>query len=295
MVGDRGRFLPVAAGDPLTFDLVVATVDRTHEPARLLASLERQTHRSFRVLLVDQNEDDRLGPVLACHPGLDLVRLRSPRGLSRARNAALSCLSGDLVAFPDDDCVYPDDLLAQVAGRFSARPDLHGLTGRTRGRRGDSSPSWARGAGLLDAGTVWNRAAAGALFLRRQAVEEVGLFDEALGLGSGQAWSSAEEIDYLIRAVRAGFRIEYDPALTVIHEQRRRSPAALRQVGYRDGASVGYLLRKHRYPARTVARMLVRPTAGALLALARGDAATAGFHAATLLGRATGYLRAGPY
>ncbi len=35
--------------------------------------------------------------------------------------------------------------------------------------------------------------------------------------------------------------------------------ATTREIGFRDGASVGYLLRKHRYPRRVVARMLVRP------------------------------------
>ena len=38
-----------------SFDLVVATVDRVEELDRLLASLDRQTHRRFRTLLVDQN------------------------------------------------------------------------------------------------------------------------------------------------------------------------------------------------------------------------------------------------
>ncbi|MFO7571189.1 MAG: glycosyltransferase, partial [Gaiellaceae bacterium] len=72
-----------------SFDLVVATVDRADSLARLLDSLERQTHRSFRLLVVVLVDDDRIAPVLESHAALDLVRLRSPRGLSRARNAAL--------------------------------------------------------------------------------------------------------------------------------------------------------------------------------------------------------------
>jgi len=281
------------AGSPLpSFDLVLATVERTAEPAAFLASLERQTHRRFRVLVVDQNGDDRLGPVLAEHPGLDLLRLRAPRGLSRARNAALSQLQADLVAFPDDDCAYTEGLLERVARRFAAAPGLHGLTGRTTGPAGETSPNWAAEAGPVSRDTIWHRAASGATFLRRAVVERVGQFDEGLGLGSGKPWSSAEEIDYLIRAVRAGFRIEYDPELTVLHPDKPRSAETLRALGYRDGASVGYLLRKHRYPPRTLARMLVRPLGGTLLALARGDLAGAGFHAATLRGRVGGYLGA---
>jgi len=55
-------------------------------------------------------------------------------------------------------------------------------------------------------------------------------------------------------------------------------------VGARDGASLGYILRKHRYPRRTVLRMLVRPAGGVVL-----DPRHAGFHLATLRGRLRGY------
>ena len=108
----------------LRFDLVVATVDRTDDLRALLASLAAQTHDGFRLVVVDQNDDDRVSRLLAEHPGLDALHMRSPRGLSRARNATLPHLTGDLVAFPDDDCLYPPDLLDRVARRFAADPGL---------------------------------------------------------------------------------------------------------------------------------------------------------------------------
>jgi hypothetical protein len=122
--------------------------------------------------------------------------------------------------------------------------------------------------------------------------EGVGRFDEQLGLGSGAPWSSGEEIDYLVRALDSGARIEYDPTLVVRHENKAFSPTALRDVGARDGASIGYILRKHRYPPRLLARMLVRPVGGAALALARRDLAQAQFHLSTLRGRFAGYRAA---
>ena len=78
------------------FDLVVATVDRVAELEQLLQSLERQSHQGFRVLVVDQNDDDRLGPLVERPWTYEVTRLRSAeRGLSRARNAALGLLSAD--------------------------------------------------------------------------------------------------------------------------------------------------------------------------------------------------------
>jgi GT2 family glycosyltransferase len=250
----------------MTFDLVVATVDRVEELDRLFTSLDEQTHPQLRVLLADQNDDDRLSRIVAAHPSLCVERFPAPRGLSRARNAAIARLQADAVAFPDDDCVYPPDLLERVARRLA---DLDGVTGR--------EPWWPTGAAVLTRENLWNRAISFAIFLRRAVIEQVGKFDEALGLPS----ASGEETDYLIRALDAGAKIEYDPTLVVEHP---RKDADLSAVGARDGASLGYILRKHRYPRRTVAQMLVRPAGGVVL-----DPRRAGFHLATLRGRLRGY------
>jgi glycosyltransferase involved in cell wall biosynthesis len=261
----------------MTFDLVVATLDRVEELGRLLDSLDRQTHKDFRVLVVDQNGDDRLVAILSAHPSLELERLRAPTGLSRARNAALPHLNADIVAFPDDDCTFPDNLLARVAERLGTDRNLDGLTGRAPG-----SASWKHDAATLTRENLWNRAISFTIFLRRAVIEGVGAFDEALGLPS----SSGEETDYLIRALDAGARIDYDPTLVVMHPEKAVDPTA---VGARDGASIGYILRKHRYPPLTVARMLARPAGGALLALLCNDRARARFHVSTLRGRLVGY------
>ena len=257
----------------MTFDLVVATVGRDLELGHLLASLDAQTHRDFRILLVDQNDDDRLDAVLAQHAELRIERLRSAPGLSRARNAALPRLAADVVAFPDDDCIYTPDLLERVASRFATEASLDGLTGR--------EPTWTTGGAALTRANLWKRAISFTIFLRRGIVDRVGEFDESLGLPS----SSGEEFDYLIRALDAGARIEYDPSLVVAHEQKPDADA----YGAREGASLGYLLRKHGYPLRTVTRMLVRPVGGVAVALARGDRRRARFQLDTLRGRINGY------
>jgi glycosyltransferase involved in cell wall biosynthesis len=267
-----------------SFDLVVATVDRSEELGVLLGSLERQGYGDFRVLVVDQNEDDRVDGMLDGRP-FEVVRLTAGRGLSHARNAAMDRLHADVVAFPDDDCAYPEGLLAEVARRLAEEPSLDGLTGRAIDAEGRSSPSWENDRTLLTRDNLWNRAISYTIFLRREVVERVGAFDERLGLPA----SSGEEIDYLIRAVDGGARIEYDPELVVRHERETR-PAG--SVGARDGNSIGYVLRKHGYPAHTVARMLVRPAGGVLAAVAKRDRERARFHLGTLRGRLRGYRHA---
>jgi len=149
---------------------VVATVDRTEELERLLQSLERQTHPGFRILLVDQNDDDRLSPILARHLALNVERLETKRGLSRARNAALPLIDAELVAFPDDDCVYPSDLLERVAARFTADPSLGGITGRPIDEHGGSSRTWPLEAADITRHNLWHRSISFTIFLRAAAV-----------------------------------------------------------------------------------------------------------------------------
>jgi glycosyltransferase involved in cell wall biosynthesis len=236
-------------------------------------------------LLVDQNDDDRLAEVVAAHHALPIQRLRSEQGLSRARNVALREIRADLVAFPDDDCVYAPDLLERVAHRFAAEPELDGLTGRAVDGGGHSSPSWAVQPARLTRDNLWNRAISFTTFLRSAIVRRVGDFDEQLGLGSGTPWSSGEETEYLVRAVTDGARIDYDPALIVAHDEKPASDS----LGAREGGSLGYILHKHDYPKLTVTRMLIRPAGGAIVALAQRDRKRARFQLDTFLGRLRGY------
>ena len=260
-----------------SFDLVVATLGRERELERFLRSVERQDYERARVILVDQNEDERVGRAIA-RSDVDVLVLRSERGLSRARNVGLAAVEADVVGFPDDDCELPPGLLRRVAQRLGA---LDGISGRTADTSDRSGGRWAAEPGLIDREGVWHRVNSAALFLRAPLIREVGGFDERLGLPR----SSGEEIDYVLRALAAGARILYDPTLVVRHEQ----PEQLAGIGRRDGASIGYLLRKHRFPPRTLARMLVRPAGGVAVSLARLDVERARFHAATLAGRVAGY------
>ena len=68
------------------FALILATVGRTVELNRLFDTLAAQSYRDFEVIVVDQNRDDRLLPILhrARYLGLVLRHLRhSPPNLDQ--------------------------------------------------------------------------------------------------------------------------------------------------------------------------------------------------------------------
>ena len=271
----------------LTFSLILATVDRTREVERLLDSLAAQTYRPLEVLVVDQNPDDRLGPVLQrFREAVVLRHLRAPRGLSRARNVGLRHAEGQVLAFPDDDCWYPPDLLERIAGILQAHPHWDGVTGRAVDPEGrPSSSRWDRRAGPVTRMNVWGRAISITLFLRRRVVVRVGEFDETLGTGSPGPWGSGEETDYLLRALQHGFSIYYLPNISVYHASPRRD--AKQALAY--GMGMGRLLRVYRYPLWFVTYQLARPFSGAILAAAKGDCSRFRYHLAVARGRALGW------
>lgn len=273
--------------------MVLATLRRTDELQYLLASLHAQTYRGFELIVVDQNPDDRLVPVLA--PYVDefpITRLRTEsRGLSRARNLGLKHISGDIVAFPDDDCRYPPGLLAAVAQFFVNHPKRDGLTGRPTDA--DGSPVMGRfdtKPGLLDRINVWRRGIEFAIFLRRECTQET-WFDEDLGVGAGTAWGAGEGTDYLLRLLDGGASLYYDPDLAVVHPSHvpPYSDRAARRA-YAYGCGMGRVLQKHRLPLWFKIKWLIRPLGGAVLSLAGLNLGKAKFRWNTYRGRLRGLL-----
>src|ERR1700742_2152768 len=117
----------------MKFSLIMATKGRGEEIGRFLLSLIRQDYSNFELIVVDQNEDNRLEVILKnSNLSSSIVHLKSAPGLSRARNAGLAFATGDIIAFPDDDCWYPNGLLKRVVSVFASHPSVEGLTGRWR-------------------------------------------------------------------------------------------------------------------------------------------------------------------
>jgi glycosyltransferase involved in cell wall biosynthesis len=92
----------------MKISLLLATLGRSFELERFMTSLDNQTYRNFELIVIDQNTDARLDPILRKYRGrFSFVHVRSDKpGLSRSRNEGMKHLSQDtdLLAFPDDDC-----------------------------------------------------------------------------------------------------------------------------------------------------------------------------------------------
>lgn len=258
---------------------------------RLLDSLDSQTYRNFELIAVDQNPDARITPILERYETkFPITHVYSNLGVSRARNVGLRHVTGTVIGFPDDDCWYSEWLLERIAGIFRTKNTVDGVTGRVADEDGDFDARFDGSDGYVTLSNSWQRTAGACFFLRNYAVEAVGGFDESLGPNSGTIWGGAEDIDYTVRVIKAGFKIYYDPGLVVFHPNPLRNGyGKMFGRAYAYGVGIGRVWRKHDYPARIVAYYLLRPLGGTLLSLATGRLDKARYHWSSLRGRLRGW------
>lgn len=236
---------------PIRCSVVVCTHRRREDLDRLLATLVQLDPAPLEILVVDNDpgEEDCRAAVLAA--GCRYLR-ENRRGLDNARNAGIAAVTGDVVAFVDDDCVAPPDWLAHLPLEF-ADPNVAALTGPAfphlldtpSRRRMERQASLARG--LRRVAFDWTTfpvAGAGAIGVganmafRRRALTALGPQPFPPELDAGTATESGGDTYVIARLLARGHRVVYDPNTFVYHRHRADAEALHRAFfGYGVGLS----------------------------------------------------------
>jgi glycosyltransferase involved in cell wall biosynthesis len=287
--------LIMADTSQVALDLVITTVGRTAQLERLLRSVAEQSYRKVRVIVVDQNEDDRLKPVLAPFmSALEIHHLRAVPGATRARNLGLAEVSSDLVAFPDDDCWYPDDALDRVVNAFQEHPEWDALSGTSCDESGRPTQlRWDRAAGVITRSNVFRRAITFTVFMRRSLIESLGEWDETFGPRPGPDGTfggASDESEYLLRALAQGFTIGYEPSIRIVHADFTPSVRDRSSMGkaYSYGLDHSRLLRQYGFSRWYATWRSAQLIAASVVFLVRGEPGKARFYAAMARGRLAG-------
>lgn len=276
--------------------LIVATVGRTDDLERLFKSVVNQTEHDLELLVIDQNQDDRVCPFVevAALAGLTVLHLRQPvPNLSKARNLGLRHARGEIVAFPDDDCWYESDSLAAALACFDRNPSTGALVA-----------DWVEqsaGLGIEPDGQcldlqAWRAFRGGhassiTLFFRREVLQRLNGFDERLGVG--QWYGAAEEVDLVSRALAADVEIRRCHAVRVHHrfapvqEQPNETLENWSKMR-RRARGTGALYAKHRLTAWVIVRGFMAPV---LIPLLKADVGRTLCGIFVSLGRIEGMIR----
>ena len=225
----------------LRFSLVVATLGRTNELSTLLTSIRDQQREDVEVILIDQNDDDRVEQLLsriALRMNVSIVKFPE-KNVSAARNCGLDLARGEIVAFPDDDCHYAANLLDNVDHWFQVNSDYGVLAvGAVDDEGLPSGNRWLQSSCDI---TSWNSLRTtfcSSLFISTIERSREVRFDPALNRG--------EETDFILRLLSTGIRGRYDRSMTIVHPRRDMTSGTVsieRAISY--GAGMGRLVRRH--------------------------------------------------
>ena len=238
----------------MKISIIVCTRDRCTRLKALLSSLA-DAHGAgpmdLDLIVVDDGSRDATAVAVkqfASIAEFPVRLLQQPgRGLAAARNRGLREAYGDLLIFLDDDCLVSRTYFRDVVARFEADDEPVLRVGRVE--LGDPLDAPVTIKTTPDVERLGARGDPGGFILgcnmtMTHAVAcKVGLFDERFGAGG--LLRSAEDTDYMLRALLAGITVEYVPDMTVYHHHGRRSLEAVSGVHRNYGIGNGALAMKH--------------------------------------------------
>lgn len=278
------------------FSLVVATLGRAGEMEPLLNSLVLQAGVDFEVIIVDQNKDDRLEPLIKAYGDrLDIKHLRTPLpGVCRARNLGAGQATGDWLMFPDDDCWYPQDFFSTL-GRIMEGVAADFYCGRATDLEGRNiMGTFADAPARVTRANIWVTLIEWLVVIRRSSFAAAGGFDEGIGPGSGTIWGAYEIQDLILKCLARGAEGHYSPELIGHHPEDRNDQTTPENIAkmYRYSAGLGYVMRGHGFSMLAFLPRLLRPLAGMLVYRLSGRGGMARRSGQILRGRIDGWRSA---
>ncbi len=234
--------------------VVVASRNRPEMAARCLRSVRAALTAGDELVLVDSASADPLAyQAIATSYGAAHLRIEQP-GVNRARNAGWRSTTADLVLFTDDD-VEVEPGWADAFAEAAPADLLTGWVGTPEGQVGTVATTSGTRDLVFDAHSHQIPGHGASVAVRRSALERVGGWDEAMGVGG--RFRAAPEHDLFDRVLGSGGTGRYVLTARAVHHQWRTDrQLALLHARYAlgAGARMAKLRRTDRRRLRSVVR-----------------------------------------
>jgi N-acetylglucosaminyl-diphospho-decaprenol L-rhamnosyltransferase len=246
---------------------VIVTYNSEREIVECLRSLLRELEDvPHDVVVVDNHSTDRTAEVVREQfPGITLMVNHWNAGFPAANNQAIARSTGDHVLLLNPDTVVCAGSIRSLMNALSADRDL-GICGPqlvdAAGERAPNIrlPTLSRvAAHVLFGASRWYRprsddagalVSGAALLVKREVIDNIGLLDEQM------FWR--EDVDYCLRALKAGYVIRIVPEATIVHLGGRSAASNLELAIERPlSSSILFFMKHHgRVQALVVAGLL---------------------------------------
>jgi glycosyltransferase involved in cell wall biosynthesis len=285
----------------MKISLILATRGRDKEVEAFMQSLLSQTYRDFELIIIDQNRDGKIDDLVQRHKYLfDIKHVKVDfTGNARARDYGIALIEGRIVAFPDDDCAYENNVLQQVVSEFSRRKDLAILVA---GSYEFSSSAFSVGVNSRKPQYFSRFRMLGVEFTQFFELSRLNRFqfhfDHEFGIGS--KYSGAEGFELLYRLLRSGCRAFYNPNIRIYHANKDHYKlGSARMLMYSTG--IGAYIRKFANQRDAFIiyyifrKMMIAPLLKILLALLCFNPKRIAYSYYNLVGIWRGFLEYGRY
>jgi len=241
---------------PLVSVIVINWNGARHLPA-CLDALRAQTYPRLEIIVADNaSTDGSQALIRERYPEVRLVALPENRGFTGGNNAGIAASTGAIVILLNNDTEVAPAWVAALVDAFARHPEAGTAASKmllfdrrdtfhTAGDfyRVDGLPGnrgvWQKDVGQYDREEYVFGACGGALAVRRDVLEAIGLLDDDF-------FFSAEDVDFAWRAQLAGYRCVYVPGAVVYH--RLAASGGDVTASYYNGRNFLYILAKD-YPA----------------------------------------------
>lgn len=278
---------------PPLISMVASTLGRDTEISLLLESLAKQNDAHFELIIVDQNSDDRLLPIIEpFKTAFPIKHIKTDlRGVDRGRNLGVSHARGDWLFFPDDDSWFPADFLKKLRNLIATDP-AEIYAGRALNADGkEIMVNFLQHDAEITRENVWQVMIEWTIVVRADVFRAAGGFDENLGVGAGTIWGSGEAQDLVLRCLANGARGLFRRELWGYHPEHNESQtteAAIQKM-YAYGVGYGFVMRRHGFTFSDMLPSILRPVIGMILYSLTGKGGMAARSRRILQGRLDGW------
>ena len=229
---------PKKPASKVDLSLVICTYGRTKQLTEVIQSIRCQSLAPKEIIIVDQNPPGFLDDLPEeCTNKLNIIHKRVTfTGASKARNFGAHIATGELIAFPDDDCTYREDTIKNVIRGFE-RDDELGVLIAGKDEILNAAPiKTQRDNKITQIHTVLDlfkaKAETSNIFVRKKVLNKLEyVFDVKIGPGEFTEWASNEETDLLVRLLQKNVPIAKDETIRIIHHSCQGSLKKTLQYG----------------------------------------------------------------
>ena len=228
-----------------TISLILPTLNNPQSLNLFLKSvfLGETIEAKIEIIIIDQSDSDEIKNVCNMYNKKNnpfIIYKRSNNlGLSLNRNFGLQMATGDIVGFPDDDCIYYPDTLNNILS-FFLDPEFKcydAVLGQIYDNNNHQQliKNWPQKKSKVTKFNFYKLSSSITLFCKKNNMN----FNESMGVGA--KFGSCEDVEYIYKMLVSRGKIFYCPNVKVWHPEINFNEVSLKRVeSYASG--LGYFI-----------------------------------------------------